>query len=132
MRSAVIFLFAGFALCRAVLPLDQHDEEISPVLYRQRREQPQFYGGGSGNKDLQQGTLGMQYQDGSGGGLSYAHHRRFGHDISVDAMVPVWKHRNGIQESTLNLGGGLSYHIGGPRGNDLTDKRVGINFVHRF
>ncbi|XP_066259996.1 diptericin-D-like [Euwallacea similis] len=132
MRSAVIFLFAGFALCRAALPLDQHDEEISPVLYRQRREQPQWYGGGGGDRNSQHGTIGLHNPDGSGGRVSYGHATGYGHDLSVDAMVPVWKHQNGLQESTLNLGGGLSHHFGGPGGNRFTDERVGINFLHRF
>ena len=69
---------------------------------------------------------------GSGGSIGYAHGKGYGHDLSVDAMVPVWSNKNRYGESTINLGGGVSHHMGGFGGNHLMDKRVGINFVHRF
>ncbi|XP_030749475.1 uncharacterized protein LOC115877460 [Sitophilus oryzae] len=134
--KAVILLIAtlAFAGCTPLLVRDENGQiyTLTSVSSRQKREDGKWFGGGGANSQTQRGTVGVDYPNGSGAKVSYAHANGYGHDVSVDAMVPVWSKKSQYGESTLNLGGGIDRHFGGFEGSHTTDKRVGLNFVHRF
>ncbi|XP_050315293.1 uncharacterized protein LOC126749637 [Anthonomus grandis grandis] len=130
MNAQLFVLVAVFAAAAvsAVPVLNQEGD----VLIRQRREGPQGFGGGGANGKVQGGVVGFQNPNGSGGSLSYGHANGYGHNVGVDAMVPAWSNKNRFGESTINVGGGATHHFGGPGGSQNLDKRVGINFNHRW
>ncbi|KAF7266348.1 hypothetical protein GWI33_020376 [Rhynchophorus ferrugineus] len=132
--KVLIVLSAILAISFAVPILVQNEEgqilELTPVLSRERRE-AQLFGGGGFKHRNGGGTIGIRNPNGSGGQFSYGHQKGIGQSFSADAMVPVWSKKSKYGESTVNVGGGASYWKG-LGGNQFTDKRVGINFNHRF
>ncbi|XP_066259992.1 uncharacterized protein [Euwallacea similis] len=135
-----IFLFALVLVLDlgAAIPILVEDEEgqqyyliptAEPAENRQRRD---VFGQGGANGKTQGGYVGVNNPNGSGGSLGYGHTNGFGHTVSADARVPVWSNKNRFGESTLNVGGGATQHFGGPGGNQNLDKRVGVNFNHRW
>ncbi|CAG9771875.1 unnamed protein product [Ceutorhynchus assimilis] len=134
-----LFSFVVLAIIATVFAVPSvivEDEEgqqyyLTPVLSRERR-QAQGFGQGGGNGKSQGGFAGFNNPNGSGGSVGYGHANGYGHTLSVDGMVPVWSNKNRLGESTLNVGGGATHHFGGPGGSQNLDKRVGVNFNHRF
>ncbi|KAL1490368.1 hypothetical protein ABEB36_013077 [Hypothenemus hampei] len=118
----------------SAIPILLEDEDgqqyiLTPVLERERRD---VFGQGGANGKGQSGYGGINNPNGSGGSVGYGHQNGYGHTVSVDGRVPVWSNKNRFGESTLNVGGGATQHFGGPGGNRNLDKRVGVNFNHRW
>ncbi|CAG9771872.1 unnamed protein product [Ceutorhynchus assimilis] len=129
----LLAVFAATLAVPSVIVEDQEGQQyyLTPVLSRERR-QAQIFGQGGGNGKVQSGFAGFNNPNGSGGSIGYGHANGYGHTVSVDGRVPVWSNKNRFGESTLNVGAGTTHHFGGPGGSHNLDKRVGINFNHRF
>ncbi|ERL93464.1 uncharacterized protein LOC109543392 [Dendroctonus ponderosae] len=136
-------LFSGFVLfaalaCAFAFPLqapeDQEEEQfaLKPPASRLKREAAEWSGAGGANGKSQGGYAGFVNPNGSKGSVGYGHANGQGHTVSVDGRVPVWSNKNRYGESTLNVGGGATQHFGGPAGNRNLDRRVGVDFNHRF
>ncbi|XP_060524639.1 uncharacterized protein LOC132701026 [Cylas formicarius] len=133
MQKAILFVVATLAVVGAESMLLEDEEGrqfyLQPILSRHRRQdKPQLFGGGGANGQQQGGVIGIRNPNGSGGSIGYGHAKGYGHDVSLDAMVPVWQRG----QSTVNVGGGVTHHFGGYGGDRTLDRRVGINFNHRF
>ncbi|KAL1490367.1 hypothetical protein ABEB36_013076 [Hypothenemus hampei] len=102
------------------------------IFLVEAQSKPEIFANVGGNNKQQQGTVGLRYPSGTQGQINYGHARGYGHDVGVDASVPLWSRTRGRTESRLNLGGGATHHFGGPGGNRFTDKRIGLTFTHRF
>ncbi|XP_060524833.1 uncharacterized protein LOC132701145 [Cylas formicarius] len=138
MQKYFVIFTAALALVAAESLLVEDEEGrqfyLAPVASRERRQAdgPKLFGQGGGNGQSQGGFVKLQNPNGSGGSLGYGHANGFGHVVSADAMVPVWSKKSRFGESTFNVGGGATQKFGGYGGNMNLDKRVGVNFNHRW
>ncbi|XP_076270409.1 uncharacterized protein LOC143202638 [Rhynchophorus ferrugineus] len=95
----------------------------------EQKSQAQGFGGGGFQHRDGGGAAGFVNPDGSGGQVKYGHQSGFGQSFGADGRVPIYSNKNRYGESTVNLGAGADYHKGG---GGFGDKRVGLNFNHRF
>ncbi|KAF7266344.1 hypothetical protein GWI33_020372 [Rhynchophorus ferrugineus] len=130
-----LVVLAVIVVVSSATPLLVQDEDgevyyLTPVASREKRQAQLFGGGGFHHRDGA-GSVGFVNPNGSGGQVSYGHQKGAGQQFGLDARVPVWSNKNKFGESTVNVGGGADF-FKGQGGSGLTDKRVGINFNHRF